>query len=322
MKRQCRRNGSTPWKHPHFKPRIMGGMPYSKNPYLPKLRAHAVRLVRQGRWSIRKVARYIGVQPSTVWKWVQKTPRWEERRDIPTLSSRPHHSPNAISQMIVDRIVAIRKEHGRCAEVIHAQLAREGIRVHLNTVKRTLDRKGLLKKRSIWKKLHISGERPIPESPGILVQTDTIHIQVREKKRMYIYTLIDCNSRWAYAKASKKLSAGSALRFVQEAQQKAPFRFTCVQSDHGPEFSAHFTIFMQAKGTRHRHSRVRKPNDNAHVERFNRTIQEEMRTEIIKYKTNIPRLNGEIMKYLRYYNQERLHMGIGFKTPYEVLPRS
>jgi len=35
-------------------------MPYSKNPYLPKVRMEAVNLVYQG-WSTRKVARHFGL---------------------------------------------------------------------------------------------------------------------------------------------------------------------------------------------------------------------------------------------------------------------
>lgn len=299
----------------------LGNMPYTQNPHLPKLRAQAVNLVRQGRWSMRRVARYIGVQPSTVSRWMKRS-SWMTAITIPTRSSRPQTSPGAIDQRVVNRIVELRKQRHRCADVIQAQLKRENINVSISTVYRTLKRRWLINSRSRFKKYHLSGERPKPEKPGILVQTDTIHIHLGAKKRMYILTLIDCYSRWAYAKASERLNARLTLEFVKEAQKEAHFTFQCIQSDHGSEFSAHFTTFIQAEGTRHRHGRVRKPNDNAHIERFNRTIQEEMREQINRYKTNIPFLNQEIEGYLEYYNQQRLHMGIGFQTPYEVLRRS
>lgn len=299
----------------------MADMPYTKNPYLPKLRAQAVNLVRQGGWSMRRVARYIGVQPSSVSRWMRRS-GWAEVREIPTRSSRPHHSPTAVSPRIVDRIVAIRTARKRCAQVVHAQLQREGIVVHLNTVKRTLHRQGLMKPQNQYKKRHQSGERPIAEKPGMLMETDTIHIYLNEKRRMYIFTLIDVCSRWAYAKAIARLSARSASAFIQEARRCAPFPFQCMQSDHGPEFSPQFTRPLTADGIRHRHIRVRKPNDNAHVERFNRTIQEDMQREIHQYKTNLPVLNREIERYLAYYNNQRLHMGINYQTPSEVLQRS
>ena len=145
---------------------------------------------------------------------------------------------------------------------------------------------------------------------------------LQQKQRIYIFTLIDVCSRWAYARASARLSAHLLLEFVREAQQKSGFQFLCIQSDHGPEFTGHFTTFVQADGVRHRHTRVRQPNDNAHIERFNRTIQEEMRSEILRYRSNISLLNQEIRKYLVYYNEERLHMGLDYKTPSQVLRSS
>lgn len=297
-------------------------MPYTTNPHIGKVRAKAVRLIKEDGWSRRAVARHLGVSHSTVVRWMQKAPKdFTSIYDIPTESSRPKTSPNRIDRAIEDRIVEIRLERGRCAQVIHAQLKREDITVSLSTVKRVLDRRGLIKKRSPWKKTFQSGERPKALHPGQLVQMDTVHIMQNKRKRMYIFTMIDVHSRWAYAKASQDLSALRALRMVYQAQQNAQFPFQCVQSDHGPEFGKRFSDRMEKLGIRHRHSRVRKPNDNAHVERFNRTIQEEMYQEIIQYKSKLNTLNRRISTYLEYYNTERLHLGIDCRTPMEVVRR-
>ncbi|HDZ85295.1 MAG TPA: hypothetical protein ENH35_01950, partial [Candidatus Moranbacteria bacterium] len=66
----------------------------------------------------------------------------------------------------------------------------------------------------------------------------------------------------------------------------------------------------------HRHSRVRQPNDNSYLERFNRTLQEEC---LQKVKTNVRIFNRALPVYLEYYNTERLHMGIDFKTPIQLI---
>ena len=294
-------------------------MPYSLNPYLPRVRAQTVNLVLDG-WSVTQAARYIGVNRSTVHHWLKQVPRGCQRmNEIPTKSSRPKTHPRSLNQTMKERIIEIRHEHSRCGQAIHAQLQREHIKVSLATVQRTLKRNGLLKERSPWKKYHLSGERPKPMNPGDLVQVDTIHIMKNEQQRIYLYTLLDVNSRWAYAYAASKATAGMSAWFVKRGQMRFVTSFKCLQSDHGPEFSNYFTNRIPA---RHRHSRVRKPNDNAHLERFNRTIQEELRLPIMKYKHDLKRLNYEIRKYLRYYNYERLHMGLGFKTPMEVLQRS
>ena len=64
-----------------------------------------------------------------------------------------------------------------------------------------------------------------------------------------------------------------------------------------------------------RHSRVRKSNDNAHIERFNRTIQQELLgTRPLRENVTQTRLD----EWLYYYNHDRLHMGIDLQTPIEV----
>ncbi len=287
-------------------------MPYTTNPHWPRLRAEAVRMVEKEGKSLRAVARHYGVEASTVMRWVRKSPEGGSS-SIPTALSRPKSHPRQLSKELVERICEVRKRRGRCAEVVHQTLVNEGVKVSLSSVKRTLDRQGLTQKRSPWKRFHLSGERPPAASPGDLVETDTIHLMKGAKERMYVYTLIDVCSRWTYAWATERLSVRKSLLFLRKAQGKASFPFRTLQSDHGPEFSQNFT---ERVGVAHRHSRVRKPNDNAHVERFNRTLQEEC-LDLLPRKAGA--INRKLPKYLKYYNEERLHLGLGLKTPVQVL---
>lgn len=133
---------------------------------------------------------------------------------------------------------------------------------------------------------------------GDLVQIDTIHLLNDEERRVYVFTLLDVFSRFAYARAYKRANVETALRFTQKVQRIAPFQFKTIQSDHGSEFSQKFTDRIKAI---HRHSRVRRPNDNAHLERFNRTIQEECLNNVPK---TVKELNIAIDKYLPYYNEK------------------
>jgi transposase InsO family protein len=288
----------------------MQGMPYNTNPFAPRARMYAVKLVRSG-WSIRKAARYVGVNPSTVSRWTRIAPQ-NSCCNIETKSSRPRTHPNTTSKEVADLIVAERLKHNRCGNVVHQILLKQGVKVSLSTVNRVLDRHGMLKKKSKWKRYHPQTDRPLPESPGDLVQIDTIHLIRNNMTRCYIYTLIDVNSRWAYAEAADRVSAQTSLDFLMRARVEAPFRFNCIQSDNGSEFSNFFTLNL---GIRHRHTRVRKPTDNAHLERFNRTIQ----TECLRYPDKISTMNEKIKSYLAYYNNERIHMGINYLTPAQKL---
>jgi len=287
-------------------------MAYTNNPRLPKVRMDAVRLLRLG-WSTREVARYFGFNQSTILRWSKRAPRnWP--RSIPTLSSRPHHHPKELSQDMVFRILDYRNKYKRCAEVLHHLLIKDGYQVSLSSVKRTLKRNGCIN-RSPWKKWHTYPERPMPEKPGILVQIDTV-FDGEPKDRLYIYTLIDVCSRWAYADATERISTWRSWDVLKKAQKEFPFAFKTIQSDHGQEFSLWFTKRLIEKGFNHRHSRVRMPTDNGHLERFNRTIQEECLAGVTK---TLPIYKRKIREYINYYNKERPHMALNMKTPLEVM---
>ena len=287
-------------------------MAYTTNPRLPKLRAKAVRMVRSEGKSISEVARYFGYTKSAVSKWCQKTPIGGVH-EIPTKSSRPHHHPNELSSEMVDKIIEYKILYNRCSDVVHQYLLNDGFIVSLNSVKRKLDYAGLIKKRSPWKRLHKHVERPEALNPGDLVMVDTIHLMIGEKKRIYVYTLIDVYSRWTYAWATDRINARKSTEFLRRAQADADFKFRCIQSDNGSEFSQHFSERIKIL---HRHSRVRKPNDNSYIERFNRTLKEEC-LHILPRDVKI--FNKTMPVYLNYYNTERLHMGIQFKTPISLI---
>lgn len=281
---------------------------------MPKVRRDAADMVRRG-YSKEEVGRRFGVGSSTICKWAKKTKVWGYGA-IPTLSSRPKHHPKQLSDDLVWKIFQQRIKNRRCSEVVHQELLNQGIVTSLSSVKRTLDRHGLLKKRSKWKRYHPHVDRPYPLKAGDLVQIDTIHRMISEKKRLYIFVLIDVFSRWIYAKAYEKMSGRHTIKFVKEAQRNASFNFQMLQSDHGPEFSKWFTSRIEKS---HRYTRIGKPNDNAHIERVNRTIQEEC---LDKLPNDVKKINCELKKYLQYYNYKRLHLSLNLKTPSQLLINS
>ena len=278
---------------------------------MPAIRREAAQLVYRG-WSTRKVARHFGFSQSVIVKWVKKS-KVLGYHPIPTKSSRPLHHPKQLSEELVQKIVALRLKTKRTSEVVHQHLLNEGVRVSLNSVRRTIDRHGLMKKRNPWKRYHPPVDRPYPLKSGDLVQIDTIHRMIDKKNRLYVFVLIDVYSRWVYARAYTKIGGKQTIKFVNEAQRHSVFNFNMLQSDHGPEFSNWFVARISKK---HRYTRIGKPNDNAHIERVNRTIQEEC---LDKLPNNVSKINCELKKYLQYYNYERLHLSLNLKTPNQFI---
>ncbi len=327
-------------------------MAYSTNPHLPKARAIAMQLLVRDGLPLQVVANRCGVHRITIWRWKR---RWDElNKDIqlanhnrpnrmtraqtkvsdfrlaactwriPTLASRPYASPRAIGEQIVARVLELRAQLKRCAEVIwHHLVYRDGVIVSLSSVRRILRRHHCFDGARKPRVRRDQPRRPHVTVPGELVQTDTIHhVDPGSGKRMYIYTVIDLYSRMAYARVSPRILPGIAATAVMEAQAAFGFHFQMVQSDNGPEYGRYFEQRLQARDIQIRHSRLGRPNDNAHIERFNRTIQ----TECIGYhwRRSVPlqRQRDTLAAYLDYYNNERVHLGIQMRTPCEMLQRS
>ena len=94
-----------------------------------------------------------------------------------------------------------------------------------------------------------------------------------------------------------------------------------VQSDNGLEFARYFEARLETKGIKIRHIRLGRPNDNAHIERFNRTIQEECTGNYYLETESLKSMDDKILSYIDFYNHKRIHLGIGYRTPAEMLHR-
>jgi transposase InsO family protein len=317
-------------------------MAYSTNPNLPKARAIAMQLLVREELPTQVVANRCGVNRSTIWRWkrkwdvlnahVQLTNDNRPTRQagtvwrftactwrIPTLVSRPRTSPHAVAAHIVARVLELRITLKRCAEVIWHK---DRVAVSLSSVRRILKRALLVSGRK-QRVRRDNPRRPVVTKPGELVQTDTIHyICPLTKRRRYIYTVIDLHTRMAYAEAYPCIRPGIAAKVVARASERFGFAFQLVQADNGPEFSWYFAECLSKRAVAVRHSRLGRPNDNAHIERFNRTIQDECLGRHLTYKTGNKQIQTTLTTYLAYYNHERVHLGIQCLTPAEMLQRS
>jgi len=296
----------------------ISSMAYVTNPYLPKVRRLAVNDVEVRQMSCASVARKYGVHRSTIGRWVNRASA-DRKEHIRNLSSRPKSHPRQLNPAIVTRVIELRKEVNRCSPVLHEYLKREGVNVSLSSVARILKRHGLTRKP---KRPSFEGKnprRPLATKPGQLVQADTMHVIRSNYSRYYVYAVIDLYSRFAYAQYKRHSRQVDSISVISQAQDYCGFNFSMVQTDNGSEFKTSFQYQLNKQNTKLRHTRVRTPNDNAHVERFIRTIQEECFKSRMPNENNI---NRKLQDYLSYYNFKRLHLGINLKTPAQMLQRS
>jgi transposase InsO family protein len=317
---------------------------YSNNPNLPRARAIAMRLLIADGLPSAVVAHKCGIHRSTVWRWKQKWLKLNEnvsqdkpgrptrktsfvpqyyRWNIQTEDATPHSFPHAINEAIVSRILELRRHLNRCAEIVWHHITKvDGIAVSLSSVRRILKRHHCFDGARKHRVRPDNPRRPHPTRPGAFVQTDTVHyICPTTYKRRYVYTVIDLYSRMAYAEMHAHIRPSIAAGVVLRAQKLWGFKIAMIQADNGSEFSRYFEKQMNKQTIAVRHSRLGRPNDNAHIERFNRTLQEECLGSRISSRVATATLQQKIHTYIEFYNTERVHLGLQLKVPVQMLQR-
>jgi transposase InsO family protein len=142
----------------------------------------------------------------------------------------------------------------------------------------------------------------------------------------YIVSLLDDCSRlaWAEIVTSKKALPVMfrTLKMINTLNVTYGLVFTEILSDNGAEFASRnhpeehpFEAMLLELGIKHRYTRPYRPQTNGKVERFWRTLDD----DVIEGATfdNLDHFANELFEYLIYYNNHRPHQAIGGKTPKE-----
>ncbi|MFH1657234.1 MAG: DDE-type integrase/transposase/recombinase, partial [bacterium] len=147
-----------------------------------------------------------------------------------------------------------------------------------------------------------------PKYPGHLVALDTIERIVNGNKR-YVITFEDIYTRFSFAWSTSSHASKAAEEFFELCLKVFPFSFNLlyVLTDNGSEFKKHFSDKLKELHLVHYHTYPRTPKMNAHIERFNRTIQE----EFVDYHSFLlmdpDSFNRKLIDYLIFYNTKRVH---------------
>ncbi len=108
----------------------------------------------------------------------------------------------------------------------------------------------------------------------LLFQMDTKVIWCNPTKR-YIFSAVETHSKIAFSRMYKNGSSYNARDFLLRLYYLVNKNDFYVQSDNGSEYHKYFNQDCNNLNLEHYFSRIKTPKDNACVERFNRTLQEE-----------------------------------------------
>ncbi len=178
--------------------------------------------------------------------------------------------------------------------------------------------------------------RIIKEKAGDLAHMDCHRlakgILEGEDTPYFLLSVVDDFSRISYAVVIEDLTAltvsMNSLKLFSLFYQVYGIEFKEVLTDNGSEFGRKetkqetkrnhpFERLLMEKNIVHRYTRPYRPQTNGKVERFWRSIEDELlREEVFKDKAT---LEEDLLSYLTYFNHLRRHQGIGNITPYEKL---
>lgn len=155
--------------------------------------------------------------------------------------------------------------------------------------------------------------------PGHCVALDTIERPIQGSRR-YVITFEDLFTRYAFAWATTSHASLAAKEFFELCLKAFPFPIDFVLTDNGSEFMKHFAEKLKELHVLHYHTYPKTPKMNAHVERFNRTIQEEFVDYHASDLLHVESFNRKLVDWLIWYNTERVHHAFrNTMTPVEFM---
>lgn len=152
-----------------------------------------------------------------------------------------------------------------------------------------------------------------PTSPDQLWQADLTYIRYQGRD-FYLLLFLDVFSRFiVYWRLCMQMTGSTVADAFYDALQKTGLRPE-LQTDNGSPFVSHeFHGVIAKAGIEHRFIHPHCPNENAEIERVNRTIKEGIDPVDAE---SFEHLHELIKEQIDFYDYKRYHSGIGFITPY------
>jgi len=210
---------------------------------------------------------------------------------------------------------------------IWALLRRDKVNVNKKTVRLIMKDLGLSRPK-FWHRPRRPKrvEKMRPTRPNTGWQIDMTSFSLGDLTPLFLVTVIDCYTReivgWTLDRRCRAGEWTSAVRMALESR-KLTDKAACkevglvLRSDNGSQpCSKKFVEFLGSRGVRGQYTGYDAPDDNAYVERVIRTIKEE---EVWpNLWDTLSEARAAIDAYVKYYNEERIHSALDYRTPSEV----
>ena len=160
---------------------------------------------------------------------------------------------------------------------------------------------------------------PTPELPFEYWETDIKFVYIHGSRRMaYLLSVLDIKTRavlgWMLQYSIIKTDV-IALMGALKQHYSLPQKVT-LRSDNGSQFEAGLVrAYLQQWNIQQEFSHVATPQDNGHIESYHHIIKKAV---CDKYEwQHLEAAKETIDSFVKFYNAERLHSGIGYVSPYQ-----
>ena len=278
----------------------------------------------------------------------------EGLKDLPPIpKSHPQTTPPEVVQKILK--LALKHPAWGCNRLEHL-LKAEGVSVSSVTIQKILNEHELGTRHARWLALErqyaekgirltkeqvafIEKQNPCfrerhVESgrPGELLSQDTFYVgRLKGVGKVYLHAVVDTYGSYAFGFLHTSKQPEAAVSVLHN--DALPFyaahglKVEAVLTDNGTEFcgvEGHpYETYLDLNDIEHRRTKVKSPQTNGFVERFNRTVLEEFfRVKFReKFYEDVPSLQKDLDEWLHFYNHDRPHLGYRNqgRTPYETV---
>ena len=268
------------------------------------------------------LAKQYGISDTTAQRW--KTALSPEDK-----SSRPNRLRTDLTVEQIDRILFERKQFKKTVEDIFFTLEGEIPNLYPMKVYRVVKRYDMGRLPDDF----AAAERKIKKFRryGIgYLHIDLLYAPKIDKQRSYIYAAIDRVAKIAFVMPGRRKNKETGARFLKAVLAFYPYPINYTLTDNGFEFS--YKALPKGKKTKkthpfdricrehhiqHRTIKFMHPWTNGMVERFNRTIKDQV---LRKYLfSSIFDMNGKLIEFVNRYNMEKRLKSLNYKTPMQSL---
>ena len=159
---------------------------------------------------------------------------------------------------------------------------------------------------------------------------DLLYAPKIDGRRAYIYTAIDRVSKIAFVQLGANKRKETGAKFLRAVLDFYPYTINYILTDNGFEFSYKalpkhkrtkkihpFDQICQEHKIQHRTIKFNHPWTNGMVERFHRTIKDQV---LRKYLfSSIFEMNGQLIEFVNRYNLEKRLRSLNYMTPAQYL---